>query len=131
MIIGNGIDIIEIIRLQHSIEKYQSHFLDHIFTKAEQALADGKGEMRYAFYAGRWAAKEAIAKALGTGFGPKCSWTDIDISNDSQGRPLVTLSGVTAETARELGIDTWHISISHDREYACANAIAENRDKKR
>ena len=81
--------------------------------------------MRYAFYAGRWAAKEAVAKALGTGFGPKCSWTDIDISNDSQGRPIVTLSGVTAETARELGIDTWHISISHDREYACANAIAE------
>ena len=69
MIIGNGIDIIEIIRLQHSIEKYESHFLEHIFTKQEQALAEGKGEMRYAFYAGRWAAKEAIAKALGTGFG--------------------------------------------------------------
>ena len=125
MIIGNGIDIIEIIRLQHSIEKYQNHFLDHIFTRQEQQLAENKGETRYAFFAGRWAAKEAIAKALGTGFGAKCSWTDIDISNDSQGRPLVTLSGVTAKTAQELGINAWYISISHDREYACANAIAE------
>ena len=127
MIIGNGIDIIEIIRLQHSIEKYQGHFLDHIFTKEEQAVAENKGELRYAFFAGRWAAKEAVAKALGTGFGSACSWTDINISNDELGRPFLTLSGVTAETAKKLGIDAWHLSISHDREYACASVIAEKR----
>ena len=97
MIIGNGIDIIEIIRLQHSIEKYQESFLDHIFTKEEQDTAQSKGEMRYAYFAGRWAAKEAVAKALGTGFGADCRWTDISISNDPKGRPVLALSGVTAE----------------------------------
>ena len=125
MIIGNGIDIVEIIRLQHSIEKYQQNFLDRIFTPEEQAAAREKGEMRYAYFAGRWAAKEAVSKALGTGFGPECAWTDINISNDGLGRPLLTLSGVTAARAARLGVTSWHISISHERAFACASVIAE------
>lgn len=125
MIVGVGTDIIEIARLRSSIERYGSHFLDHVYTQEEQAAANAKGENRFAFYAGRWAAKEAISKALGTGFTAKCQWTGICVLNDEAGKPAVTLSGVTAETAANLGIKTIHISISHEKAYACATAIAE------
>lgn len=128
MILGTGIDIIETARLKQSIEKYDSHFLDHVFTREEQSMAPEKGEARYAFFAGRWAVKEAISKALGTGFCEKCSWTDINVRNLPSGRPIAILSGNAEKTAVALGIAKLHISISHDRSYACATAIAESAD---
>ena len=127
MIVGIGTDIIEISRLKGSIEKYGRHFLDHIYTAEEQAAAESKGEAgRFAFYAGRWAAKEAVAKALGTGFTAECQWTGIRILNDDAGRPFVELTGVTAETAARRGIRLMHVSISHERAYACAFAVGES-----
>jgi len=126
MIVGVGTDIIEIARLKNSIEKYGAHFLDHIYTVAEQAAAESKGEQRFAYYAGRWAAKEAVAKVLGTGFTAKCQWTGICIANDEAGKPFVTLTGVTAETANALGIRQIHLSISHEKAYACAFAVGES-----
>ena len=126
MIVGIGTDIIEIKRFKDSIEKYGSHFLDHIYTDEEQAAADSKGEQRFAFYAGRWAAKEAVSKVLGTGFTAKCQWTGISIANDEAGKPFATLSGVTAQTAKALGIRQIHISISHEKAYACAFAVGES-----
>ena len=127
MIIGIGTDIIEISRLKDSIVKYGRHFLDHIYTAEEQAAAESKGEAgRFAFYAGRWAAKEAVSKALGTGFTAECQWTGIRILNDEAGRPFVELTGVTAETAAQRGIRQMHVSISHERAYACAFAVGES-----
>jgi len=126
MIIGTGTDIIALSRIRDSIEKYGAHFLNYAFTEAEQGVGEAKGEMRFAFYGGRWAAKEAIAKALGTGFGAQCGWQDLCVLNDALGKPSVQLSGKAAETAAALGIRRWHLSISHEKDYAIAMAIAEN-----
>ncbi len=126
MIVGIGTDIIEIKRLKDSVEKYGSHFLDHVFTSEEQAAAESKGEKRFEYFAGRWAAKEAVSKVFGTGFTAECQWTGICIVNDDAGKPFVTLSGITAQTAAGLGIRKIHISISHEKAYACAFAVGES-----
>ncbi|MBQ7650546.1 MAG: holo-ACP synthase [Victivallales bacterium] len=126
MIVGVGTDIVEIARLKASIERYGAHFLDHIYTVAEQAVAESKGEQRFAYYAGRWAAKEAVSKVFGTGFTAECKWTEICIANNDAGKPLVTLSGITAQTAEALGIRQIHLSISHEKAYACAFAVGES-----
>ena len=106
-----GIDIIEIERIEASIEKHGQHFLDRIFTKKEQAdcLDTPNHAMRFA---GRFAAKEAIAKALGTGFGKELSWLDIEIENDANGRPQATVKGKSIQ-----------ISISHCKSHATAIAL--------
>ncbi len=124
MIIGTGIDVLEISRMRKALERHGSFFLNHVFTAAEQAEAPS-GRASFAYYAGRWAAKEAVSKALGTGIGKFCSWLDINIRRDEAGRPLVELTGSGAETARGLGITRMHISISHEGRLACASAIAE------
>ncbi len=83
MIIGIGNDITECARIRTVLEKHGKTFLDHLLTEREQSLAGGRLE----FYAGRWAAKEAVAKALGCGIGTHCAFTDIEILNDEAGRP--------------------------------------------
>lgn len=75
--------------------------------------------------AGRFAAKEAILKVLGTGWRGEIAWTDMEIVNDGAGKPVLTLSGECGRIARELGIVKWHVSISHTRVHACASAIGE------
>lgn len=126
MIVGTGIDIVSIERIRHSIEKYGDHFLKRVCTDAEIKLASGKGMTVYAFYAGRWAAKEAISKAIGTGFGSECSWTEITVLNDEKGKPVASFTGTTADTLKKYGIAKMHVSISHDAQYATAMAIAES-----
>ncbi|MCB1108215.1 MAG: holo-ACP synthase [Chlamydiia bacterium] len=107
-----GTDIIEIERIRQSIEKHGQHFLDRLFTAKEQAdcKSHKNPEIRFA---GRFAAKEAIAKALGTGIGKELSWLDIEIINDAAGRPQATLTNKK----------TVHISISHCKSYATAVAM--------
>ena len=123
--IGIGIDIIETERLRASMEGHGKAFLSHVFTEEEQAKAPSHEKARLDYYAGRWAAKEAVAKALGTGFGPECAWLDLHIENLPSGQPVVVLTGTAAATAARLGIRAIHISISHDVHYAVAQAIAE------
>ena len=125
MIIGTGIDIVEIARLQRSIERYKEHFLERTYTGAELEQAGTRGARTILFYAGRWAAKEAIAKALGTGFGASCGWLDISVLDDSMGKPVAAISGAAAETMRKKGVREIHVSISHDGGFAVAMAIAE------
>ena len=124
MIQGTGIDIIEVGRIREALERHGAHFLDHVFTAEEQARAPG-GEGRFAYYAGRWAAKEAVAKALGTGIGGECGWRDIVILADQAGKPRVTLVGAADETREKHAIRRIHVSISHERTHACALAVAE------
>lgn len=118
---GIGTDIIEINRVGGIIEKYRDRFLDRIFTKREQEYC-----LRHSKYpqhfAGRFAAKEAIAKALGHGIGSEIGWLDIEILNDPQGKPAVMLS---PDLRSRLGEPKILLSISHSKEYATAVALVE------
>ena len=119
MIRGLGNDIIEISRMRSSIERHGLHFLNRLFSQKEQDYC-------YRFqdpsphFAGRFAAKEAIAKALGTGFGAHLAWHDVEIINDEQGKPVVYLSTAVQEKHNNPKI---LLSISHCNEYAMATAI--------
>lgn len=125
MIFGIGTDICDLARIQKMLESDKAEaFVARSFTEAENALAP-KGKQRVAYYGGRWAAKEAVAKALGTGFGAKCRWLDINIARLESGAPSVELSGIAAKTAKEAGISKIHLSISHEKNYAVAFATAE------
>jgi len=124
MILGLGIDVIEIKRIRRVIDRHGDRFLRHVFTQAEKDAAP-TSEGLYAYYAGRWAAKESVAKALGTGIGEACAWTDVEILRGPGGRPVLALGGRAEETAESLGIAHFHITISHEGALACAAAVAE------
>ncbi|MEM7698940.1 MAG: holo-ACP synthase [Verrucomicrobiota bacterium] len=123
MIYGIGIDIVETARLAESIDRFGDRFLDRIFTRAERLYCE---EMKFAarHYAARFAAKEAIAKAFGTGIGADLGWQDMDILRDSLGKPTVSLTGAGADYAKRSGIVEVMISLSHSDHYAAANAVA-------
>ena len=125
MIVGLGTDIVEIPRIEHSLRRYGRRFSDRLLSEEERSLCEGRSwALLVQFVAGRFAAKEAILKALGTGLGD-ARWTDISVGRDLKGKPIVHLSGVTAQRARGLGATRIHVSISHSREYAVAQAIFE------
>jgi holo-[acyl-carrier protein] synthase len=126
MIVGIGTDICDLSRIQKLLESDKKEaFLARSFTESEISLAP-KGKQINAFYAGRWAAKESVAKALGTGFGAQCRWQDISIGRADSGAPFVELQDITAETATKLGISRIHLSISHEKSYAVAFVVAES-----
>lgn len=121
-IVGHGIDLVEVGRIALMQADHGATFLDRCFTKAEQAYCL---DHRHAavHLAGRFAAKEAIVKVFGTGLRGKMAWTDMEILNDHLGRPVLTLSGATAEMAAGMGIVEWHLSITHTENHATASAI--------
>lgn len=121
MIVGIGTDIVQIERLASALEKVG----DRAFTASELAYA-GKFRDKNAHLAGRWAAKEALAKALGCGFGAQCSWQEIEVVNDENGKPVIYLSGVTAQTLSAMGGAKVHLSISHEKDYATAFVVLED-----
>lgn len=121
MILGVGTDLADVERMQKSCAK--ERFLTRVFTEAEREYAKTKGE-RSEVYAGMFAAKEAVSKALGTGFsgfGP----TEIEVLHNSAGQPEIRLSGGAGERFRHIGGKKLHLSISHDGGFAVAFAIAE------
>jgi holo-[acyl-carrier protein] synthase len=123
MIAGIGTDIIEVVRIGQMIERHGELFLERVFTPTEIRYCRGrKHSMEH--YAGRWAAKEAILKCLGTGWSKGISWTDLEVVNDVNGGPRVALAGVAADIARDRGIREILVSISHCRAYAVAYALA-------
>lgn len=124
MIAGIGTDLIELKRMESALEKYGKRFLDHVFTESEQAAAptaNGKA----AYFAARWAVKEAVSKVLATGIGASCGWKDIEVKKNEAGAPFVTLSGAAAETATAKNISGIHVSISHEHSHALAFAVGE------
>jgi len=125
MIVGTGIDIVECDRLQQSLDKFGQSFVDYFCTPSEKDAAPRNPRAQLVYYAARWAAKEACSKALGTGFGADCGWKDIQIDKLPSGQPVITLTGNAKATAERLGIDHFHLSISHERHYATAVVIAE------
>ena len=122
-IVGTGIDIVESARLAESIKRHGERFLARIFTEGERhyCAAMKKPET---FYAARFAAKEAVSKAFGTGIGAQLGWLDIDVRRKASGEPFVVLSGEGAATARRMGITEILLSLSHSDHYAVAHALA-------
>jgi len=123
-IVGHGIDIVETGRIRQMVEEHGQHFLDRCFTPLEQAYCDRSPKRRFEHLAGRFAAKEAVLKALGTGWRGGIAWTDIEIQTDPAGRPLVHLTGEAQCLAASARITHWLLSISHIETHATASAIA-------
>lgn len=122
-IIGIGTDIVECLRIAQMIERHAHLFLNRVFTDKEiEYCSSSKAATQH--YAGRWAAKEAVLKALGTGWSRGISWRDIEVRNDHRGRPSVAFGGGARETCEQLGITEMHLSISHCRTFATATAVA-------
>ena len=123
MIVGLGTDIVEIVRIGQMIERHGELFLQRVYTEAEIKYCQTKrGAIEH--YAGRWAAKEAVMKTLGTGFTKGVGWTDIEVANMKSGQPVINLTGGAGNVAKLLGIDEILITISHCKAYATATAIA-------
>lgn len=117
-----GVDLVEIPRLERAIGRWGQRFLDRIYTLREQAFCRG----RIPELAARFAAKEAISKALGTGIIGRggVDWLDMEVLPDRRGKPLVYLHGRAQRRAEELGLTQWAISLSHEREIAIAFVVA-------
>jgi holo-[acyl-carrier protein] synthase len=130
-IFGHGIDIVETARIAKLIKEHGEHFLNRIFTPAEQQYCNAGKRRSLEHYAGRFAAKEAVLKVLGTGWRGAIAWTDIEITKDASGQPRIKLSGECARLATEMGIFKWHVSISHIDTYATASAIGEGEVQER
>ena len=122
-VVGLGVDIVEIARIDGVIERQGQAFLDRIFSAAEQAYCRPHRHAARC-YAARFAAKEAVAKAFGTGIGAQLGWLDMELRRRTTGEPFVVLHGTGAETARQRGIAEILVSLSHSEHYAVANAIA-------
>ena len=122
-IIAHGIDLVDCPRIEQMIERHGERFVRRVFTAAEQAYAEAnKNDVEK--LAGRFAAKEAILKLVGTGWRGKIAWTDIEITNNAAGQPEVALSGEVKRIADELGIGHISISITHTANFAIASAVA-------
>lgn len=119
MKLANGVDLIDIERVQDAIERHGERFLQRVYTERELALC---GEA-VASLAVRFAAKEAVAKALGTGIG-EVRWQDIEILRDEARAPLLYLHGQAQTLAKSLGLQTWSLSLSHTRTQAVAFVVA-------
>jgi holo-[acyl-carrier protein] synthase len=122
-IIGIGTDIVECVRIRRMIERHGELFLSRVFTDREMRYCQ-RSKHSTEHFAGRWAAKEAVLKCLGTGWRKGLCWTDIEVCNDPSGQPRIGLHASTRDYARSLGIQEVMISISHCRAYATAYALA-------
>lgn len=125
MIFGTGLDIIEIERIKTSIGRFSGKFEERIFTAEEIAYCRARSNP-FPHFAGRFAAKEAVMKSLGTGMAEGIRWKDMEVMNLDSGKPELKLTGKGKDLADSKNVKHIHISISHDRNYAIAHAIAES-----
>jgi len=123
-ILGMGIDIVEIDRLEGVIVRRGERFVGRVFTEAERSYCEGRPRPAI-HYAGRFAVKEAVLKAIRTGWVEGINWRDIEVELGRMGEPSVCLAGGALARAREMGVQAIHVSISHTEHYAVASAIAE------
>ena len=124
MILAIGIDIVEVDRIQATVGRLGRPFLDRVFTPAEIGYCDGRAA-RFVHYAGRFAAKEAAMKALGTGWGEGVAWREVEILPSSTGAPQLVLHGVALERFKLLGASRSLVSISHTEVHAVAQVVFE------
>jgi len=122
-IIGIGTDITECLRIARMIERHAELFINRVYTPEEIHYCQSRKQATQHF-TGRWAAKEAVLKALGTGWRRGISWRDVEVRNEPGGKPSVVLRGGAKEVAAQLGIAEVLVTISHCRTHATATAIA-------
>jgi holo-[acyl-carrier protein] synthase len=122
-ILGIGTDIVECLRIGKMIEQHGELFLRRVYTDREIRYCNAR-KHAIEHFAGRWAAKEAILKAIGTGWSRGICWTDLEVRNDAQGQPKVLVRGGAKDIALQRGIGDILVSISHCRTYATAYAMA-------
>ncbi len=123
MIYGTGIDIVRIKRIEKTIDRWKEKFIRRIFTENEIIYCQNKTNPA-SHFAVRFAAKEAAAKMFGTGIG-KINWTDIRVVNNKTGKPYLNFEGEAQNLYNKKGIKSVHLSLSHEKEYAVAQVIAE------
>ena len=122
-IIAHGIDLVDFDRIESMIQRHESRFMNRIFTDREQSDAEAVHN-NIEKLAGRFAAKEAILKLIGTGWRGKIKWTEIEVINNPMGQPEVTVSGEVKKIADSLGISQITLSITHTSNFAIASAVA-------
>ncbi len=124
MILGIGVDHVEVERLKDICVRWSDKFEKRVFTKGELDYCNNKGS-RYQSLACRFAAKEAIFKALGTGWSFGLRWQDVEVVNDSLGKPNISLTGGAQRFAEQLGVKKTFLSLSHTKQYAVAYVVLE------
>ena len=126
MIVGTGTDLCEIARIAQSIDRFGEQFLQRIYTDAEVRYCRRKTRTAAESYAARFAAKEAGAKALGTGIAKGVGWREIEVTHLPGGRPTLLFHGRAAERAQVMGVKAAHLSLSHGRDLAIATVVLES-----
>lgn len=122
-VLGHGVDIVDIARIERTLNDHSERFLERCFTSAERAYAD-ESKRRTEHLAARFAAKEAVMKALGCGWAEGVGWTDIEVTRAESGQPGVVLRGEAERRAAGMGIQRWVVSLSHTEMMAIASVIA-------
>src|SRR5271154_5219324 len=125
MVLGLGTDLIETKRVQESIDRFGERFLERVFTAGEITYCRRKKNAAESF-AARFAAKEAGAKALGTGISRGVNWKELEVRREASGKPTLHLSGRAAELAEAMGVRRVQLSLTHSRELAIAMVVAED-----
>jgi holo-[acyl-carrier protein] synthase len=124
MIVGTGVDLAEVGRIRDAIARHGERFTGRIYTASEIAYVESKAN-RFERYAGRFAAKEAGMKAIGTGWKRGVRWQDFEVANLPSGRPTLRLHGVAAKIAEAMGVKTISLSITHTSELGMVHVILE------
>ena len=124
MIVGIGVDIVENARISEMLRRHGRSFEEKLFTEGELSYADER-RRRTEHLAARFAAKEAVAKALGQGMTNGISWRDIEVVHDQRGKPGVKLTGAVRKLADKMGVQHLHISLSHTDSHSVAFVVAE------
>jgi holo-[acyl-carrier protein] synthase len=125
VIVGLGIDIVEVARLAAALGRHGDHFVDRVFTDAEQTACDARGD-RILALAARFAAKEACLKALGTGWAEGLGFRDVEVVREGNQPPRLVLHGEAARSAETLGVVRSHVSLTHQPGTAAAVVILES-----
>ena len=124
MILGIGIDLVEIVRIDQSLQRFGDSFIQRIFLPSEiEYCRKMKSPSRH--FAARFAAKEAVSKAFGTGFGKKLGWKDIEVCRSAEGQPHLVFHGNGKKMAKERGVTQTHLSLTHHETTAAAFVILE------
>ncbi|MHC4910052.1 MAG: holo-ACP synthase [Planctomycetota bacterium] len=122
-VVGHGVDLVEVDRIERMLSDHGESFVDRCFTAVERDWADRGGGRRAERLAARFACKEAVLKAIGTGWAGGTTWQDVEVRRDPNGRPYLNVQGRSAELAADLGITNWHVSLSHTAGHAMASVI--------
>jgi holo-[acyl-carrier protein] synthase len=129
MVYGIGVDLVKIRRIEEAVNRWSQRFLNRIFTPIEQEYSY-RQKQPFLHLAGRFAVKEAVLKALGTGLRSGVRWVEIEVVNQPSGKPEVRVSGKVKKLLQQHRIDAIHVSISHDTDYAVGQAVLISAQKK-